>query len=87
MQGYENLRQMNPENCGDVIEAYLAAADVSKMLSDHMWLHPRVPWRRPYTYEDLQEGATCTAKDEVAKFIDKWIAKYSVQGPPGEVEP
>ena len=57
---------MDEVNCGDVVRAYLAAAEASKMISDHVWQ------RRPYHYENLESGIF-TFTDEVAHFISDHI--------------
>ena len=67
---------MDEVNCGDVVKAYLAAAEASKMISDHDWQ------RRPYHYENLESGSF-TSRDEVAHFINDRIQRHCDKVPPG----
>ena len=67
-----------PENCGDVVEAYLAAADASEKLTEHVNF-PTVPWHREYG--DLV-GGTFNDTDETARFINDWVKNYYKKQPP-----
>ena len=74
---------MNDESCGDVIEAYMAAADAAKKLNDHMGSLGQpgtpVPWRREY--KDLV-GGCYNETDEVSDYIHKWVIElFNKQGP------
>ena len=68
--GYEVLKEMNGESRTGVVKAYLAAADASKRLSDHVESPVAVPWRRPY--KEL-EGGTYNKSDEVAHYINDLV--------------
>ena len=69
-------------NCGEVVRAYLAAAEASKTISDHVRDHPAMQLRRPSGDEDL-EGGSFTSRDEVAHFIKEWMMRYCDKEPPG----
>ena len=71
--GFIVLQEMGAESRTQVVKAYLAAADASKRLSDHVESPVAVPWRRPY--KEL-EGGTFPYSDEVAMFINGWIKMF-----------
>ena len=70
INGYESLQKYNPDSCSEVIRAYLAAADASKCLIQHIVSGYTLPWRR--NEKDL-EGGTCCSGDEVSKYIINFI--------------
>ena len=76
MHGYQELMRMSRRDRSRVVRAYLAAADASERLSDHMHFH-HISWHRPY--EEL-EGGTFTSSDEVARFIDTWMMTFYEKG-------
>ena len=76
MHGYLELTRMSRRDRSRVVRAYLAAADASERLSDHMNSH-HVSWHRPY--EEL-EGGIFTSTDEVARFITTWMMAFYQKG-------
>ena len=68
--GFIVLQEMGAESRTQVVKAYLAAADASKRLSDHVESPVAVPWRRPY--KEL-EGGTYNKSDEVAEYINDLV--------------
>ena len=79
--GYEIIKGMSAEKRGDCIEAYLAAAAVSKSLSAHMQC-PQTTWNLKY---HEMKGGEFTQEDEVASFILEWMTKYHAQFPPRQL--
>ena len=76
MHGYLELTRMSRGDRSRVVRAYLAAADASERLSDHMHFH-HISWHRPY--EEL-EGGIFTSSDEVARFIETWMMTFYEKG-------
>ena len=80
LAGYEALQRFTTEIYGDVVRAYLAAADAASKLDDHVCSEGAVCWRREY--EDFVCGKFVPT-DEVAIFILDWIQQYHEKMPPG----
>ena len=70
--GFDNLRQLSPEECGEVIKAYLAAADAAVKLEEHI-LQPTMAWHREYK---PFPGGVYNETDEVADYINRWIRRH-----------
>ena len=70
--GYEQIASPKWEKHGDVIKAYLAAADAAKKLYDYIDFHT-VAWQ--WEYKSLV-GGTFDAKDEVTNLITDCMKRY-----------
>ena len=78
LQGYDLLRSLGTEKCGDIVEAYLAAADAAQRLNVHMNFAGG-PWHREY--KDLV-GGTFNETDEAARYINAWVKDECEKQPP-----